>query len=80
MTAYTFICLGHDCTVATVDNHVCEDEGAALLLAERMFSENLHIRDWPNCQHIEVYQGDRLIVRIDRSAQANRPLDSQLGI
>ena len=70
MATYTFVCLGHDETVATVESAECVDDKAALAAGARLFHEAPLIRDWPNCRHIEVYEGTELIGRV------HRPIDS----
>lgn len=66
MATYTFVCLGHDGTVATVEAAECADDQAALAAGARLFDESPLIRNWPNCRHIEVYEGTELVGRVER--------------
>jgi len=76
MASYTFVCLGHDGTVATVESVECADDQAAFAAGALLFDESPLIRDWPNCREIEVYEGTELVGRVHRQVQDVEPAEA----
>jgi hypothetical protein len=70
MATYTFVCLGHDGTVATVESVECPDDQAAFAAGSRLFDDHPLIRGWLNCRQIEVYDGAEMIGHVQRQPAA----------